>query len=209
MWRACWTAALPKRACRTLSWSTSTANRLLQLFVRVVKAVQCAHQNLVVHRDLKPGNIFVTPQGEPKLLDFGIAKLLYLNTDPAGATMTLEDRLMTPEYAMFPGNPIIAGSWMHLAENDRRLGNLPLAASEIQKALDIRKQHFGPEHIFIAESERALAQVEMQQGNLSQAKRLAEHALSIDRAALPHPHPQTAQAEATLQALQRAAGANR
>src|SRR5882757_7380151 len=48
----------------------------LQLFVKVCDAVQYAHRNLIVHRDLKPGNILVTPDGTPKLLDFGIAKLL-------------------------------------------------------------------------------------------------------------------------------------
>ena len=48
----------------------------LALFRKVCAAVSYAHQNLVVHRDLKPANIRVTPEGEPKLLDFGIAKLL-------------------------------------------------------------------------------------------------------------------------------------
>jgi serine/threonine protein kinase len=47
----------------------------LELLLKVCSAVQYAHQNLVVHRDLKPGNILVTPDGTPKLLDFGIAKL--------------------------------------------------------------------------------------------------------------------------------------
>src|SRR5215813_4549960 len=48
----------------------------LRLFIKVARAVQFAHQNLVVHRDLKPSNILVTADATPKLLDFGIAKLL-------------------------------------------------------------------------------------------------------------------------------------
>ena len=48
----------------------------LALFRKVCAAVAYAHQHLVIHRDLKPANIRVTPEGEPKLLDFGIAKLL-------------------------------------------------------------------------------------------------------------------------------------
>ncbi|HUP24283.1 MAG TPA: serine/threonine-protein kinase, partial [Thermoanaerobaculia bacterium] len=48
----------------------------LELFLQVCDAVQYAHRNLIVHRDLKPGNILVTGDGQPKLLDFGIAKLI-------------------------------------------------------------------------------------------------------------------------------------
>lgn len=72
----------------------------LRLFQRVCEAVQFAHQNLVVHRDLKPGNILVSQTGEVKLLDFGIAKLLDPDLAPYSIAQTqAEVRIMTPEYA--------------------------------------------------------------------------------------------------------------
>ena len=69
----------------------------LKLFRRVCEAVTFAHQNLIVHRDLKPSNIVVTTDGTPKLLDFGIAKLIS-GASPAEGTMTI-GRVLTPEYA--------------------------------------------------------------------------------------------------------------
>jgi eukaryotic-like serine/threonine-protein kinase len=70
----------------------------LELFRQVCAAVHFAHQNLIVHRDLKPGNILVTADGVPKLLDFGIAKLLDPNQELFALTRA-ELRPMTPEYA--------------------------------------------------------------------------------------------------------------
>ena len=79
----------------------------LRLFRRVCAAVHYAHQRLIVHSDLKPDNILVTADGTPKLLDFGVAKLLDGAVDPvAGLEAT---RRMTPEYSspeQMSGQPI-------------------------------------------------------------------------------------------------------
>jgi len=77
----------------------STTDRL-KLFLQICSAVQYAHQRLIIHRDIKPGNILVNAEGVPKLLDFGIAKILESSevADQYQQTISLF-RLMTPEYA--------------------------------------------------------------------------------------------------------------
>jgi eukaryotic-like serine/threonine-protein kinase len=75
----------------------SSIDDRLKLFRKVCAAVEYAHKHLVVHRDIKPGNILVTTDGEPKLLDFGIAKLL--DTETGCQTTQTSERFMTPDYA--------------------------------------------------------------------------------------------------------------
>ena len=69
----------------------------LELFLQVCAGVAFAHRNLIVHRDLKPSNIFVTKDGAPKLLDFGLAKLLDESLDAAQTQTAF--RALTPAYA--------------------------------------------------------------------------------------------------------------
>lgn len=80
----------------------------LRLCLGVFDAVQHAHDQNIVHRDLKPGNVLVTAGGEPKLLDFGIAKILHPDGD-RDSTLTSLARPMTPDYAspeQIMGHPV-------------------------------------------------------------------------------------------------------
>jgi serine/threonine protein kinase len=90
--------------CRKL-----TVSARLKLFLQVCSAVEYAHQRLTIHRDIKPGNILVTSDGNPKLLDFGIAKILDATAaQDLGPSMTLF-QVLTPGYAspeQIKGEPI-------------------------------------------------------------------------------------------------------
>ncbi len=115
----------------------------LRLFLGVCAAVEYAHQNLVVHRDLKPTNILVDPQGVPKLLDFGIAKLL---DSEAGGPATGTAVAMTPEYAspeQTRGQPVTTATDVYslgvvlyeLLTGHRPYGRGARSAMEVMKAV--------------------------------------------------------------------------
>jgi serine/threonine-protein kinase len=93
----------------------------IELFRRVLAAVQYAHGQLVVHRDIKPSNVIVTPAGEPRLLDFGIAKLLQDAADEPADLTRVGQRLLTPEYA---SPEQIAGAPVGIASDVYSLGVL-------------------------------------------------------------------------------------
>ena len=90
----------------------STRERI-KLFRDVCSAVHFAHQNLVVHRDLKPGNLLVTEAGEVKLLDFGVAKMLRPELEATVPVTEVGARILTPAYAspeQVRGEPVTTAS---------------------------------------------------------------------------------------------------
>ncbi|NQU48910.1 MAG: serine/threonine protein kinase [Planctomycetes bacterium] len=97
-------------------WCEDTApslRRRLEIFCSICSAVHHAHRNLIVHRDIKHANILVNQNGQPKLLDFGIAKILENENQPMATTR----RLLTPEYAspeQFQSGPITTATDVYL-----------------------------------------------------------------------------------------------
>jgi tRNA A-37 threonylcarbamoyl transferase component Bud32/tetratricopeptide (TPR) repeat protein len=124
-----------------------TVEQRVRLFVEVVAAVAHAHSHLIIHRDLKPSNVLVTREGQVKLLDFGIAKLLVPECVEGGDVTRLEDAALTPEYAapeqMLGETPSTAtdvyqlGLLLHaLLTGTHPLGIVGTRAERIRAALD-------------------------------------------------------------------------
>ncbi len=121
----------------------------IELFRKVCAAVQASHRNLVVHCDLKPSNILVTAGGDPKLLDFGIAKLLSRERScTADEPVTLWPRPLTPQYA---SPEQVRGEALSTVSDVYSLGVL------LYKLLTGRRPH-DPENLSPGETERTLEQ---------------------------------------------------
>src|SRR4029077_8165964 len=89
----------------------------LELFSGVCDAVQYAQDNLIVHCDLKPGNILITPEGGVKLLDFGIARILAEPSESGPSADPASAMILTPEYAspeQVMGQPVTAATDVYL-----------------------------------------------------------------------------------------------
>lgn len=119
----------------------------VEIFLKACSAVEYAHRRMIVHRDLKPGNILVTPDGAPKLLDFGIAKIIDPEAnDVLGETTVGGFRLITPAYAspeQIRGEPATPRSDMYalgivlweLVTGSRALDLAPTATDESEMML--------------------------------------------------------------------------
>ncbi|MFY9820922.1 MAG: serine/threonine-protein kinase [Thermoanaerobaculia bacterium] len=110
----------------------------LRLFVKVCSAVQFAHQNLIVHRDIKPSNLLVDRDGEPKLLDFGIAKLLAPPAFGKLSELTHAHRQpLTPDYAspeQLAGEPVTTAADIYglgILLYELLVGQNPTAAAKL------------------------------------------------------------------------------
>jgi tetratricopeptide (TPR) repeat protein len=141
----------------------------IELFAKVCAALHFAHQNLVVHRDLKPGNILITANGEPKLLDFGIAKLLSPGGDFLLTTIQNEQRF-TPAYA---SPEQIRGNTVTTASDVYALGALLYHLLTGEPPHRFKSEHPSPTEMFrvIVEQEPVRASVAIAKGENSKLLR--------------------------------------
>ncbi|HZF07533.1 MAG TPA: serine/threonine-protein kinase [Thermoanaerobaculia bacterium] len=137
----------------------------LALFTRICAAVQYAHQNLLVHRDLKPGNILVTAAGEPRLIDFGIAKQLAPEGAPGAELTRTGLRMMTPSYA---SPEQVQGQTITTASDVYALGVL------LYELLAGRSP-YRVEGAFVYEMERAICEQEPERPSQAVARAPAAH----------------------------------
>jgi eukaryotic-like serine/threonine-protein kinase len=149
---------------------TLSITRRLELFADMCDAVQYAHQRFVVHRDLKPSNIFVTTDGQLKLLDFGVAKLLdpIRTPDDAAATDSLV-RAMTPEYAapeQIRGEPATAATDVYA------LGVLLYALLTGQRPYEVRGRSPAQVERIICELDPARPSATLAPGNTTEEQRV-------------------------------------